>query len=241
MAHLQLPDRAEAARVKEWKCWPIENKTPDIKIGEYVKKLGSEFRWSELHKFPMELEPFRRRMDPLADAIVPEVLRCSDTLARTYELEKEGNAAAHAFLESMRQVPDWVDWEAIERAQVFYLERGLIIALILFYLSLAGGFSAPKINRVLRGTGYLNRDRNVTYARLVETSQMIHDASQGGRETLYEGGAGWESCARVRLLHATVRKRLMDAGRFDTEAWGMPINQEDLVGTQLSFSCTFVL
>lgn len=55
------------------------------------------------------------------------------------------------------------------------------------------------------------------------------------------GGCGWSAVLRVRLLHSAVRVRLGEQPKWDAAAWGVPINQEDLLVTQLAFSqvCLF--
>ncbi len=63
------------------------------------------------------------------------------------------------------------------------------------------------------------------------------------------GGDGWQSAVRVRLLHANVRRRVLKMAErrkassspggqaiYDVEKNGMPINQEDLLGTLCAFS-----
>lgn len=63
------------------------------------------------------------------------------------------------------------------------------------------------------------------------------------------GGEGWQAAVRVRLLHAIVRRRILklverrrkDASvgstkSYDIEKNGIPINQEDLLGTLCAFS-----
>src|SRR5262249_21306217 len=41
---------------------------------------------------------------------------------------------------------------------------------------------------------------------------------------------------RVRLIHAQVRKLLLESGQWRSEAWGAPINQCHMAGTNLLFS-----
>lgn len=43
----------------------------------------------------------------------------------------------------------------------------------LLFVSLVGGFGAPRINKVLSSTGYLTSPSKHTYRRLVETIQMV--------------------------------------------------------------------
>jgi ER-bound oxygenase mpaB/B'/Rubber oxygenase, catalytic domain len=49
-------------------------------------------------------------------------------------------------------------------------------------------------------------------------------------------GAGFRSVLRVRMLHSQVRLRLLRSPNYDTQAHGVPINQEDLLATLGAFS-----
>lgn len=44
----------------------------------------------------------------------------------------------------------------------------------------------------------------------------------------------------MRVLHASVRARLAKNPAWRTEAWGIPINQRDMVGTHLEFTVAFI-
>ena len=63
------------------------------------------------------------------------------------------------------------------------------------------------------------------------------------------GGEGWQSAVRVRLLHTSVRRRVLKLAEerrndnpastinvYDVEKNGVPINQEDMLGTLCAFS-----
>jgi hypothetical protein len=50
------------------------------------------------------------------------------------------------------------------------------------------------------------------------------------------GADGFVITARVRLMHAQVRRLVRASGRWDDSAWGAPINQHDMVATILLFS-----
>jgi hypothetical protein len=69
---------------------------------------------------------------------------------------------------------------------------------------------------------------------------MINDC-MGGVAALRPWGAGWVSALNVRLLHAGVRSHLLHRVGWDTAALGVPINQEDMVVTQLAFSIVLLL
>ena len=55
-------------------------------------------------------------------------------------------------------------------------------------------------------------------------------------------GAGWRAVVRVRLMHAAVRARLSCSAAYEAVAAadGVPINQIDMVVTQLAFSAVVV-
>jgi hypothetical protein len=67
----------------------------------------------------------------------------------------------------------------------------------------------------------------------METSQFVVDVLDDGG--LGPQGHGMRSAQKIRLLHATMRYHV---GRQDdwNGAWGLPVNQEDLAGTLMSFS-----
>jgi hypothetical protein len=69
--------------------------------------------------------------------------------------------------------------------------------------------------------------------RLAETSQIIMDVMTEG---LGEGKGGREAAERTRLIHAAIRRLLVEDPDFDTETLGVPINQEDLAATLMTFS-----
>ena len=50
---------------------------------------------------------------------------------------------------------------------------------------------------------------------------------------------GFKSAVRVRIMHAQVRKMLLDSGKWNME-WGHPLNQWDSMATILEFSSIFL-
>ena len=228
----------------------------DIRDGQLMHGYGFLLRWSPAHVRPRDLDAWRLEGDPLADAAVrllagvrrgeiegPEVLRGDSwrslTSVEQLEMLESTHPAAAAFLGAARVVPAWVDWEAIAVGQQFFQINAAANSLALLNLSLIGGFGAPKINRVLEATGYLSRNRDLTYRRLFETMQMFVDTVPVG--AMRVGGGGWRSVLNVRLLHASVRTWLLDSRHWDVAAWGVPINQEDMVITQLAFSAVLLM
>ncbi|KAK8087043.1 hypothetical protein PG994_002017 [Apiospora phragmitis] len=137
-------------------------------------------------------------------------------------------------------VPEWVDWDQIERGQNVFWRYGGPCVTTLMFLSLLGGMGARRPVETLTRTGGFGA--NVVNRRLLETTQHtlgVHD----GLEAIQPGGHGWESSVRVRLLHASVRKRIVQLARadpayYDVAAHGVPVNDLDCIGTMNIFSAT---
>ncbi|KAK4688204.1 hypothetical protein P7C73_g1904, partial [Tremellales sp. Uapishka_1] len=120
---------------------------------------------------------------------------------------------------------------------VFWRYSAPIFSALLHY-SLAAGFSAVRVVNVLRETNYLTGNaKDATYRRLLETTQAILDYM---KDLTPVTGIGWKSAVRVRMLHSTVRVRILDRkgikNVYDEKVDGIPINQEDLLATLGSFA-----
>lgn len=110
------------------------------------------------------------------------------------------------------------------------------------YKSLLGGMGAWRVVETLSRTGGFGV--NVTRRRLLETLQHFMDVIED-LDSIKPGGKGYESSVRVRLLHAAVRRRLMQLeeekpGYFDTAKWGVPINDLHQIGTISVYSVAIV-
>jgi len=145
-------------------------------------------------------------------------------------------------------LPDWVDRARIRAGQEFFCEWALPICTSLFCASLPTGYAASNGVQVLAltsdlATGDMRR-------RIAETAQMLIDVMDLGThspEALEPGGQGHVTARGVRLLHAVVRQAIMSSPAVAhtcdeavsprwCPAWGHPVNQEDLLGTLLTFS-----
>ena len=124
-----------------------------------------------------------------------------------------------------------------------FLKHASASMLGLLYFSLIGGFSAPKIVKVLDSTRYLTEHEKRTWRRLNETFDMVLACLETA-SALTVGGEGWKAVLRVRLLHSSVRIRILSSSSsssspsssWDSEKDGLPINQEDMMATLLAFS-----
>src|SRR5262249_52930088 len=135
-----------------------------------------------------------------------------------------------AYIEETSRMPRWADGRALARSQEHFTRHGPWIILALHCASLPYCYGAAKGVKALYLTDKFQR---TPWRRLLNTAQFLIDVMAIGRFT--PDGHGLRSAQKVRLVHAALRLRLTRDGRWDP-AWGVPINQEDLAGTLLSFS-----
>lgn len=149
------------------------------------------------------------------------------------------------YFNSNNQLPEWVDHNKIKIAQDVFAQYGPEIALILNYKALPLCYSCRNGAKVLATTGRLSSQGNDTsklMRRLLETSQMVINVmTEGG---LAPNGTGIITVKKVRLYHAAIRYFLLNPHKgmepWDSEHYGLPINQEEMAGTLMSFSALVI-
>jgi hypothetical protein len=143
--------------------------------------------------------------------------------------------AVVAFARDALSVPPWVDHDRMDRGGELVLRTGVLSGLTLGLKSLVTGYAAPAGNKPLAFSGRLERQAP---RRLNETTRFVHAVcSPGG---MRPGGEGLRITMKVRLVHARVRHGIWRSGRWDTRAWGEPINQHDMLATILLFSTVLI-
>lgn len=186
------------------------------------------------------LAPFLLRTDPLADEAVEAMSALgpgggfallSRVLDRGIAAVPEAPPALRAFFAEGARVPAWVDWETVDRGGAVLLRSGILGGLVLGAMSLPLGYAAPGGNKPLVLSGRLTEQAP---RRLAETSRFVQAVSQPGG--MRPGAEGLKITLKVRIMHAHVRRMLLRSDRWDTAAWGAPINQHDMAATTLLFS-----
>ena len=182
---------------------------------------------------------FLWRGDPLADRVADAFAELPPGagmalldrgLERGAASVADGPEPLRELLTEIEKVPAWVDAEALRRGGELLFRAGWFGGLVLG-ISLLYGYASPGGNKPLVFSGRLAEQAP---RRLRETSRFVEaTCSQNG---LARGGAGRAITVKVRLMHAHVRKMLLRSGRWDEEAWGLPINQHDMAGTSVLFS-----
>ena len=177
------------------------------------------------------------RMDPLADETVKALeavpLEARERLvAQALERGPEVSGAPEAlraYAASAWAVPPWVDFEHLERGGALVVRTGVFSAAALLCYSLPLGYLSPGGNKPLAMNGGLVAN---VVPRLVETAKFLVETCK----SLRPGSPGFVRTLKVRLLHARVRRRILASGKWDHAQWGAPINQADMLGTNLMFS-----
>jgi hypothetical protein len=144
-------------------------------------------------------------------------------------------AALRAFFEAAESVPPWVDWERLDRGGEVFLRAGPLCAIALGCLSLPQAYAIPDGNKPLVFSGRLVHRAS---RRLAETGRFIDvTCAPGG---LRRFAPGYQTTLGVRLMHAQVRRLLLQSERWSVAELGVPINQVHLSFTNILFSAEII-
>ncbi|PGH04874.1 hypothetical protein AJ79_06959 [Helicocarpus griseus UAMH5409] len=229
---------------------------------------GYSFQWTPEHLTDEQMEPMRHSYDSLADECLERLNeispppqkalpRASD---RPGDKDKDGKEKPKRDLyvllrdnadkdeklgelwNQVNTIPEWVDWEQIERGQEVFYRYGLPALNALGFESLLGGMGAGRIVETLARTGGFST--KVARHRMFETTQFVFQATMSLKD-IKPGGDGFASAIRVRLLHAAVRARILKLAQtrpeyYNVEKLGVPVNDLDCIGTIGSFSTLLI-
>ncbi len=199
--------------------------------------------FDKLLEDPEEIDFYRQLSlmgDPIADAFAarfPELGydKARGMLDKVLEegLENVPEAVPELvrLIEDMEKIPDWLDWEKIER---HHNKQRLLRAIsqeflmrVAFMMTYMNGYQGlPMIM-----TGQLTSKSAA--GRMRETTSTFKMATLPG--ALKRDGVAFKSAAKVRVMHAMVRTSLLrNSDRWDYEVYGVPIPQVDQMGAALS-------
>ncbi len=189
---------------------------------------------------PEAMDALRLKGDPLADSVVAALFERGDvgrfnTLMRwfgqTGQPQPDGlPAEVRDYLRTTAAPPDWVDWEQMERARLFFIDNNVHISTALSFAAMPACYVVPHVARLLSATHSLEYPSK----RMAETGQFTLYLMQP--DAFEAGGRFIPAAQKVRLLHASIRHHLRREGRWDEAALGVPICQEDMIGGQMMFS-----
>lgn len=171
--------------------------------------------------------------DPAAEGVVAlfrsRRLPLAHPTSMIRELAAAGEAACQQLLQEMETLPVWVDFSLMARGGAMGYRQFPQLALALTHGGLPMSFATPEAARILGGSNRL--EQNVV-RRLFESATLFFGVLD--TEALRPGGAVWDICLRVRLMHSMVRMRLMAAGDWSQEE-GKPINPVHVAAGPLFF------
>jgi hypothetical protein len=182
---------------------------------------------------------FLWRTDPLAEAVMDEFARMPESkwrallevaLAQGVEAVPDAPEALRALFRQLERAPIWVDRERCNLGGATFLRCRLgFVPLALLALPII--YSWPAGNKPLALSGQLVHRAS---QRLKDTARYVFAVCQP--DGLSRFSEGFAMTVRVRLIHAQVRRLLLQSGQWRSEAWGAPINQCHMAGTNLMFS-----
>lgn len=187
------------------------------------------------------LNEMRQVMDPLADDAVRAVYAADNSqLLRDILSKPERNGdqlppgmpdEVKTFFKLSGQLPGWADERKMRKGMAFFSVYGGDLMMMLGLLSLPYDYAAAHGAQVL----YLSqRLHDNPGKRLAETGQYIMDITARG--AFNPSGKAIRSAQKVRLIHAAIRYHVLKNNVWQGQAWGQPINQEDMAGTNLSIA-----
>ena len=192
-----------------------------------------------LQRTDQELHELRQEGDSDADQIIKNLIE-ADRKHVLYGVLKCNNWAdleqltsqedeLHDFYFSDNHLPVWADKEKMDKATRLFRSNGNEFLFMLGIVSLPSCYAAANGAIALYHT---EKIRNNTEARLLETSSFVVDIMK--KEAFENGGLGYLCVKQIRLRHALARyflKRVPEVAALEE----MPINQEDMVGTNIAF------
>jgi ER-bound oxygenase mpaB/B'/Rubber oxygenase, catalytic domain len=210
----------------------------------YRRLPDADLRTLELDLSDAKLDRLRTVGDNEIDPWIEEHVAAKRVDPRHYveDLIADGFADLLAADPSTPELPDWADAAKLWAGQEFFRRFGLEIGSTLFAASLPISYTAARGARVLTTTSALVSD---TRRRLAETGQMLLDAmafDDSWKPPLDRDTRAYQAARGVRLFHGAVRHMILidPAVNWHKQRLGVPINQEDLVGTLAVFTVAVI-
>ncbi len=138
------------------------------------------------------------------------------------------------FLHSRKKNPSWYDASRLLRGQHVFGRYAEEIMMLLGAKSLPYCYAASPGNKALYASEKMRKN---SAKRLLDTANFVIAVATPG--SLTETTTGQLQINRTRLVHAIARHYVLK-GEWDP-AWGLPVNQEDMAGTNLAFSVVVLI
>ncbi|MEV4613134.1 oxygenase MpaB family protein [Kitasatospora sp. NPDC049258] len=127
------------------------------------------------------------------------------------------------FLETTRQLPAWVDPEALAAGHRFGLAHAQQISFAAVLDVTPERMRYPAAAAAITGIEGPHDNKQGFAKALRAVGDILHKEPYG------PDGSAFVTPARVRMAHSAVRHLLHTEGHWDTGTWGLPVNQLDLL------------
>jgi hypothetical protein len=188
---------------------------------------------------PQFLESNRTIGDSVADRVVGELLQAKGHVYLRELMPFLGDfkncdyadqdPILQAYFQQNASLPAWTDLKQIEIACNLFKSYFIPIGMAL------GCYALPYCYLAADGAQVLNLSRRIkddSTKRIMETADFVNGVLT--KEDWFNGN-NLVRILKVRLLHAMIRGFAKHSNQWKSE-WGLPINQEDMAGTNLAFS-----
>jgi hypothetical protein len=188
-------------------------------------------------QFPNEMmDKFRQTGDPKADKVIDELFK-TEGITGVREMFKWLNTPESTssfgiinnFVSQNQSLPDFADRKLMQQATAFFEKNQTTIGIMLACYSLPYCYAGADGAKVLAMSQRIQTD---TLKRLEETGDFLQIVT---KEENWHNGEAVRKILKVRLMHAAIRFFTEHHGTWDL-AWGKPVNQEDMAGTNGAFS-----
>jgi hypothetical protein len=134
------------------------------------------------------------------------------------------------FIKQADLLPAWADRQLMTKGSRLFVKNSELVMNLLGLLSLPYCYTAANGAMVLYLSELIKKQ---TTKRLFDTAIFVWEVM--GPDAFKETGTAYSEILKIRITHAAVRYYTLQGGKWD-RSWGIPINQEDMAGTNLSFS-----
>lgn len=187
--------------------------------------------------------PLLFQVDELADQVIREVyqkvgFKLADTWINDLLDQKQipdAPSCLHEIIYQTLTKPTWLNEELVEKGSALCRRSGTKGLMVLRNYCLMGGYESAAINKPLVFTGALKKG---AAKRLTETTEFWVQVI--GEKALKTPQNGLKACLKIRLMHAYARVSILDDGKWQANQWGAPLNQWDMIATNLGFSIIFL-
>jgi hypothetical protein len=187
------------------------------------------------------LDHLRQQGDPLADQWLQRLVSDDEIKnVRKVFAEMDSNneippatdfPELREFFSFTNNLPPNIDTKRITRGEMVFQKNAFTGALVLLTKSLPEGYAAPNLSIILNLSGNL---RAHPYKRLLSTLQTVVNVSTF--HGFQHGGSAVITAQKLRLLHAGIRHVTRRYRPEFESQYGVPVNQEDMLGTVMGFS-----